>query len=303
MFFYSKLILGNAGVPNFAQVKTIIASNNNVLHQFRSVMPADAEVSNAETFDVGNCIVVSVVRVSCPDMDCIEEKGVLKLMPFDDGTFYLSLDYLFMNDNREAVAYNLGFQPEFFNQFPKDIIFKQQPFVFDQSTTQRFSVCSKAQQLLHQLNNINSGVSFSEVLQKMQIVLNLLSTTLECINIPYEICQVPACRFLYNDIEREKILEACALIERNEGRPFTIRELARKVAINECYIKKGFKAITGKTIHDYQQDMRIKKGSEMLRTQKYSVTDVAHLLGFSSISHFSTAFKRVTGLKPCELLY
>jgi len=26
------------------------------------------------------------------------------------------------------------------------------------------------------------------------------------------------------------------------------------------------------------------------------------LLGYSSISHFSTAFKKHTGIKPCELL-
>ena len=33
------------------------------------------------------------------------------------------------------------------------------------------------------------------------------------------------------------------------------------------------------------------------------VTDVSSLLGYSSISHFSTAFKKHTGLKPCELLF
>jgi len=34
-----------------------------------------------------------------------------------------------------------------------------------------------------------------------------------------------------------------------------------------------------------------------------SVTEVALFLGYSSISHFSTAFKKHTGLKPCELLF
>jgi len=63
-----------------------------------------------------------------------------------------------------------------------------------------------------------------------------------------------------------------------------------------------FKALVGKTIHEYQQELRIAKAKELLNQQGRSVTDVANILGYSSISHFSTAFKRVTGMKPCELL-
>jgi AraC-like DNA-binding protein len=72
--------------------------------------------------------------------------------------------------------------------------------------------------------------------------------------------------------------------------------------MNECYLKKGFKALVGKTIHDYQQELRIAKAKELLQQQGNTVTDIANMLGYSSISHFSTAFKRVTGMKPCELL-
>jgi len=40
----------------------------------------------------------------------------------------------------------------------------------------------------------------------------------------------------------------------------------------------------------------------LLYEKGLSVTDVSAILGYSSISHFSTAFKKHTGLKPCELL-
>jgi AraC-like DNA-binding protein len=73
--------------------------------------------------------------------------------------------------------------------------------------------------------------------------------------------------------------------------------------MNECYLKKGFKALTGKTIHEYTQELRISKAKEMLSKEGLSVSDVANTLGFSSISHFSTAFKKATGMKPCELLH
>jgi AraC-like DNA-binding protein len=41
----------------------------------------------------------------------------------------------------------------------------------------------------------------------------------------------------------------------------------------------------------------------LLYEKGLSVTDVSLMLGYSSISHFSTAFKKHTGLKPCELLF
>ena len=40
----------------------------------------------------------------------------------------------------------------------------------------------------------------------------------------------------------------------------------------------------------------------LLYEKSLSVTDGTALLGYASISHFSTAFKKHTGLKPCELL-
>jgi AraC-like DNA-binding protein len=93
------------------------------------------------------------------------------------------------------------------------------------------------------------------------------------------------------------------VITANLDNPLTIKELSRKVAMNECYLKKGFKALTGKTIHEYTQELRISKAKEMLSKEGVSVSDVANTLGFSSISHFSTAFKKATGMKPCELLH
>lgn len=38
----------------------------------------------------------------------------------------------------------------------------------------------------------------------------------------------------------------------------------------------------------------------LLYEKSLSVTDVSALLGYSSISHFSAAFKKHTGLKPCK---
>jgi AraC-like DNA-binding protein len=112
-----------------------------------------------------------------------------------------------------------------------------------------------------------------------------------------------ACKFLANDLDREKILYAREVLLKHIGDPITIKELSRKVAINECYLKKGFKEIFGTTIFDFYQQQRMEHAKYLLYEKGLSVTDVSALLGYSSISHFSIAFKKHTGLKPCELLF
>ena len=111
------------------------------------------------------------------------------------------------------------------------------------------------------------------------------------------------CKFLANEADREKIALAREILVQHICNPITIRELSRKAAINECYLKKGFKEMYGTTIFDFFQNQRMEHAKYLLYEKNMTVTEVADLLEYSSISHFSTAFKKHTGLKPCELLF
>jgi AraC-like DNA-binding protein len=111
-----------------------------------------------------------------------------------------------------------------------------------------------------------------------------------------------SCKFLHNEADRDKIARAREILIEHIGDPITIKELSRKVAINECYLKKGFKEMFGTTIFDFYQNQRMEHARFLLYEKGLSVSEVSALLGYSSISHFSTAFKKHTGIKPCELL-
>ena len=111
------------------------------------------------------------------------------------------------------------------------------------------------------------------------------------------------CKFLANDEDRAKIISAREILIKNIGTPLTIKQLSRKVGINECYLKKGFKELYGTTVFDFYNGQRMEHAKYLLYEKGLSVTDVSGLTGYSSISHFSTAFKKHTGIKPCELLY
>ncbi len=253
---------------------------------------------------VNNYIQCECYEVALPDDETREDRGTLYLYPVDDNKYCLELSYLQLEEgsSTNGAVFTLRFLPGFFDQYPPETLAANQPFRFDQTTQIPFSICALTRSLIDKLQTETVATPFIRSLDRSNTAMHLLRRALECITIPFEACQVPACRFLAYESEREKIQDARHIIEQNIDQPHTIRELARKVAMNECYLKKGFKTITGRTIHEYQQELRIAKAKELLQVQGLSVTDVANTLGYSSISHFSTAFKRVTGLKPCELL-
>jgi AraC-like DNA-binding protein len=267
------------------------------------ILGQQVQLLNRTPLTINNFINAEYIEVSYPENTWPEEHARLNLFPIADERFCVQLLYLQIDDKQETgyICW-LEFKPEFFDQYPLEAITADQPFRFDRVTEQQFNICTQTDDLLTQLQNINEPTAFTHVLQQTEIAMRLLRRAMELIAVPFTVCPVPACRFLANDQERDKVVAAQLVIQEHLDSPFTIKELSRKVAMNECYLKKGFKALTGKTIHEYTQELRIAKAKELLKQDGYSVSDVANSLGFSSISHFSTAFKKATGMKPCELL-
>jgi len=173
-------------------------------------------------------------------------------------------------------------------------------FTHPSSFSKILSLCGRTRMVLEALLNH----SYTDTLENIYINAQtqmLLLYTLECMVGEKDIDSFQ-CKFLANEADREKIIKAREILLQHIGEPITIKELSRKVAINECYLKKGFKELFGTTIFDFYQSQRMEHARYLLYEKGLSVTEVSIMLGYSSISHFSTAFKKHTGLKPCELL-
>ena len=162
-------------------------------------------------------------------------------------------------------------------------------------------LCGKTRMVLESVLNHTYSDSLENIYINAQTQM-LLLYSLDCMLGEKEI-DVVNCKFLANEADRGKIVKAREILIQHIGEPITIKELSRKVAINECYLKKGFKEMFGTTIFDFYQSQRMEHAKYLLYEKGLSVTEVSMLLGYSSISHFSTAFKKHTGLKPCELLF
>jgi len=168
------------------------------------------------------------------------------------------------------------------------------------SFSKTLSLCGRTRLVLETLLNHSYTDSLENIFINAQSQM-LLLYSLECMVGEKEV-ESFQCKFLANEADREKIIQSREILLSHIGEPLTIRELSRKVAINECYLKKGFKEMFGTTIFDFYQSQRMEHARYLLYEKGLSVTEVSVMLGYSSISHFSTAFKKHTGLKPCELL-
>ena len=172
-------------------------------------------------------------------------------------------------------------------------------FRHQHSFSRSLSLCGRTKVVLEGLLNHNYTDSLENIFVNAQTQM-LLLYSLDCMD-EKEI-DVINCKFLANEADREKVLKAREVLIQQIGEPITIKELSRKVAMNECYLKKGFKEMFGTTIFDFYQSQRMEHAKYLLYEKGLTVTEVSVMLGYSSISHFSTAFKKHTGLKPCELL-
>ena len=186
-------------------------------------------------------------------------------------------------------------------QFEGNLTDKVLHFKHPSSFSKILSLCSRTRLVLEALLNHTYTDSLENIYINAQTQM-LLLYSLECMLGDREVDSFQ-CKFLANEADREKISLAREILLEHIGEPLTIRELSRKVAINECYLKKGFKELFGTTIFDFYQGQRMEHARYLLYEKGLSVTDVSVMLGYSSISHFSTAFKKHTGLKPCELLF
>ena len=79
-----------------------------------------------------------------------------------------------------------------------------------------------------------------------------------------------------------------------------LADLAAAVGLNESYLSVLFKKETGKAVSDYIRHRRVEAAEGMLRYSDYSYSDIANYLAFCSQSHFTSVFRKATGMTPRE---
>jgi AraC-like DNA-binding protein len=80
----------------------------------------------------------------------------------------------------------------------------------------------------------------------------------------------------------------------------TLASIARAHGVSVFHLARVFRRATGQSIHAYRTELRLRTALERLAAGD-EVSTVAFDLGFSSHSHFSSAFRRAFGTRPSQL--
>ena len=80
----------------------------------------------------------------------------------------------------------------------------------------------------------------------------------------------------------------------------SVNELAETANITVYYFCRIFKQITGKTLTDYLNELRLEKSTDYLRKSDLTVTEIALKCGFDSINYYSRLFRRYYHVSPTK---
>jgi AraC family transcriptional regulator len=91
---------------------------------------------------------------------------------------------------------------------------------------------------------------------------------------------------------------AITYIEDHLAEDLSLSDLAAVVHLSPYHFARLFKESVGFPPHQYVIQRRVERAKLLLSTTNWSLTTIAHMVGFAHESHLALHFKRLTGLTP-----
>jgi AraC-like DNA-binding protein len=99
-----------------------------------------------------------------------------------------------------------------------------------------------------------------------------------------------------DDVER--VHYAKEILHANFDNPPSTAQLARQVGLNECTLKRGFRACFNITIFGYLRQYRMEQAKVLLMQGRMNVHEAAQAVGYASQSRFAAMFRKTFGINP-----
>ncbi|MEO6354588.1 MAG: helix-turn-helix domain-containing protein [Oxalobacteraceae bacterium] len=97
-----------------------------------------------------------------------------------------------------------------------------------------------------------------------------------------------------------KLSEAVTLMESNIEEPLATDDIAGLVGISRRQLERLFKQYLGTVPSRYYLELRLQRSRQLLLESHHSIVQIGLMCGFSSGSHFSTAYGALFGITPRE---
>jgi len=105
-----------------------------------------------------------------------------------------------------------------------------------------------------------------------------------------------------NHLDIQKLFAIRKVLSTEYSSHHEIKTLAADSAMSERKLQKLFKDVFGITIYQYALRVKIEEAKRMIEMKKYSISEVGYNIGYTNLSHFTAAFKKLVGINPKQYL-
>lgn len=100
----------------------------------------------------------------------------------------------------------------------------------------------------------------------------------------------------------EGLVRIAEFLSENVEVSFSFDEVARRFGYSTRTLSRLFQEDIGLSYVRFVRAIRITRALEMLAENKYSVSEIAMAVGYSSLPAFSNIFERIVGIRPSEFM-
>ena len=111
---------------------------------------------------------------------------------------------------------------------------------------------------------------------------------------------VPSAKTQANSEYTQRIDRVIDYLRGNLDRSVKLAELANVACFSEFHFHRIFRAVSGETLNNFTNRLRLEKAARLLRYSEQSLTEIALACGFSSSATFSRAFRHGYDTSPSQ---
>ncbi len=104
----------------------------------------------------------------------------------------------------------------------------------------------------------------------------------------------------YNEANSFIVKNALEYIRENSREKLRLADVADQVYVSQWHLSKLLNKHTGKTFSDLLNGARMERSKELLKDPSLRICDVAEMVGFQDLAHFSRVFKKMEGMSAGE---
>lgn len=104
-----------------------------------------------------------------------------------------------------------------------------------------------------------------------------------------------------NKLDNEFLQKITCIIEKNlEMEKMDIAFIADKMCMSHSTLYRKIKGLTDMSANEFIRKVKMRKGVELLMSGQYTISEIAYMIGFSSVAYFRQCFKDEYGMSPSD---